>query len=180
MTASKFRVQAITAALAVTAAACGSTAFAQSGEAGGAVVRSLTECRKLADDAARLACYDRTAAAFVAAEAKGDVVVVDREQAQKVRRQAFGFQLPSLTLFEKGAASDEIDTFDGAIATARRNGSGSWVFKLEDGAVWAQNGTEELFRTPKPGMKVRIRKATLGSFMMSIDGAGAFKAHRVE
>ena len=50
----------------------------------------------------RLACFDAAAARLDEAEKKGDIVVVDRRQAQEVRRQAFGFTLPSLTLFDRG------------------------------------------------------------------------------
>jgi hypothetical protein len=145
-----------------------------------AIVQKLTDCRKIADNAQRLACYDEAAAAFDQAEAKGDVVVVDREQARKVRKQAFGFTLPSISIFEKGEAKEDLDQNDGVVAYARQDGAGHWVIKLEDGAVWAQNGVEELFKSPKPGMKVHIRKAALGSYMMVIDNQGGVKAHRVE
>jgi hypothetical protein len=145
-----------------------------------AIVQQLMDCRKLTDDAARLACYDQGAAALDQAEAKGDVVIVDREQAQKVRKQAFGFTIPSISIFSKGEAKEEIDSFEGILASARQSGAGHWVFKLEDGAVWSQVAPEDLFRAPKPGMKVRIRKAALGSYMMTIDNQRGFKARRVE
>ena len=145
-----------------------------------AIVQKLVDCRKLTDDVARLACYDQATAAFDQAEAKGDVVVIDRDQAREVRKQAFGFTLPSISIFQKGDPKVDLDTVDGAVATARHDGGGHWVIKLEDGAVWAQVGVEELFKTPKPGMKVKIRKAALGSYMMVIDNQGGFKAHRVE
>jgi hypothetical protein len=145
-----------------------------------AIVQKLVDCRKVTDDAARLACYDQATAAFDQAEAKGDVVVIDRDQARKVRKQAFGFTLPSISIFAKGETQEELDTADGVVAVARQNGQGHWVIQLEDGAVWSQVGVEDLFRSPKPGMKVKIRKASLGSYLMSIDNQGAFKAHRVE
>lgn len=145
-----------------------------------AVVQKLVDCRKLADGAQRLACYDAATAAFDQAEAKGDVVVVDREQARQVRRQAFGFQLPSISIFEKGETTEDLENTDGVLATARQDSAGRWTIRLEDGAVWASNGPEQLFKTPKPGMKVRIRKASLGSYLMMIDGQGGFKARRVE
>ena len=145
-----------------------------------AVVQKLIDCRKVADSAARLACYDAAAAAFDQAEAKGDVVVVDREQARKVRKQAFGFTLPSNTLFEKGETKEELENVDGIVAAARQDGGGHWVIRLEDGAVWSQVGVEELFKSPRPGMKVRVKKAALGSYMMIIENQGGFKAHRVQ
>jgi hypothetical protein len=158
-----------------------SPAFAETKDTGrAAIVQKLMDCRKLTDDSARLACYDQATAAFDQAEAKGDVVVVDREQAKKVRRQAFGFTIPSISIFEKGEAKDEVENATGVIASARQDGVGHWIIKLEDGAVWAQVDANELFKTPKPGMSVKIRKASLGSYLMSVDNQGAFRAHRVE
>ena len=144
------------------------------------LVQKLVDCRKLTDDSARLACYDQAAAAIDQAEAKGDIVVVDREQARKVRRQAFGFTLPSLSLFEKGETQEEIENVSGKIASVRQDATGKWILKLEDGAVWAQVDSNELFKTPKPGMPVKIRRASMGSYLVSVDGTRAFRARRVE
>jgi hypothetical protein len=143
-------------------------------------LQQLLDCRKLTDGPARLACYDKAAAAFDQAEAKGDVVVVDREQAQKVRKQAFGFTLPSLSLFDRGVKPEEINSADGKIASAHRNRVGKWVIVLEDGATWVQVDAEEIPIDPKPGQPVKIRKASLGSYLFSVGNQRAFKAHRVE
>jgi hypothetical protein len=165
----------------ILAATCGGAALAQAKpDARAGVVQRLTDCRKIADDRARLACYDETAAALDQAEAKGDIVVVDREQAKTVRRQAFGFSLPSISLFEKGAPQEELDNVAGVLKSAGRGASGRWVFTLEDGAVWSQVSAEELFKTPKAGMKVTIKKASLGSFMLKVENQAAIKVRRVE
>jgi hypothetical protein len=176
-----------TAGLALTAAVClapipmATGANAQpKAEARSAMLQKLIDCRKLTDEAARLACYDQATVALDQAEAKGDIVVVDREQARKVRRQAFGFSMPSITLFERGETQEELENVSGVVAVARVNGAGKWVIKLEDGAVWTQVDNKELFKTPKPGMTVKIRQASLGSYMMTIDTMGAFRAHRSE
>src|SRR5690606_15796466 len=73
------------------AAAAGASALAQTAPPErAATVQALADCRKLSEDSARLACYDKAVAALDQAEARGDIVVVDRDQARKVRRQAFG------------------------------------------------------------------------------------------
>jgi hypothetical protein len=175
-------VTRVVTGLALLAALGASAAAAPPKDAPGraAIVQKLIDCRKLTDDAARLACYDQAAAAFDQAEAKGDVVVVDREQARKVRRQAFGFTIPSISIFEKSETTEEVDNATGVVASARQDANGHWIIKLEDGAVWAQVDANELFKTPKPGMPVKIRKASLGSYLMSVDNQGSFRAHRVE
>jgi hypothetical protein len=145
-----------------------------------AMLQKLVDCRKITDEAGRLSCYDQATAALDQAEAKGDIVVVDREQARKVRRQAFGFSMPSLSLFERGETQEEIQNVAGVVAEARVNNAGKWVIKLEDGAVWVQVDANDLHRNPKPGMTVKIRQASLGSYLMSIDNMGAFRARRSE
>lgn len=144
------------------------------------VLQNLLDCRAVSEDAARLACYDRAAGVIDQAEAKGDIVVVDREQARTVRRQAFGFALPSMSLFSRGEPTEEIDEITATLAQARQGGDGKWTVRLQDGAVWQQIDTNPLHRTPRPGMEVEIRQASMGSFLISIDGMRAFRARRVE
>jgi hypothetical protein len=141
-------------------------------------LQHLIDCRKLTDNTARLACFDQAAAAMDQAEAKGDIVVVDREQARKVRRQAFGFTLPSISLFERGEKPEEIANMEGKIAAAGRNNAGKWVIRLEDGATWAQIDTNEVPNDPKAGDTVTIRRATMGSYMLSLGHHIAFRARR--
>jgi hypothetical protein len=141
-------------------------------------LQRLIDCRKLTDNTARLACFDEAAAAMDQAEAKGDIVVVDREQARKVRRQAFGFSLPSITLFERGEKPEEINNMEGKIAAARQNNAGKWVIRLEDGATWVQIDTNEVPNAPKAGDTVTIRKAAMGSYMLSLGHHIAFRARR--
>lgn len=168
-------------------AALGLAAFATAGvaappkpEARAEVLQKLLDCRKLSDDPARLACYDARAGAMDQAEAKGDIVVVDREQARTVRRQAFGFSLPSLDLFQRGEAPGEVDKVLLKVESARRDGGGKWVLRL-DGQVWRQIDTAELTRDPKVGATVRIRRASMGSFLLSPEGSNsAIRVHRDE
>ena len=143
-------------------------------------LQKLIDCRKIADNAARLACFDAAAAAIDQAEAKGDIVVVDREQARKVRRQAFGFTLPSLSLFERGEKPEELNTIEGVVAAFKQNGAGKWVIRLEDGATWVQVDTNDLGTDPKIGEPVKIRRAALGSYILSLPHQRSFRAHREE
>jgi hypothetical protein len=142
------------------------------------MLQQLIDCRKIADNPQRLACFDQAAAAMDQAEAKGDIVVVDREQARKVRRQAFGFSLPSISLFERGEKPEEIANMQGKIAAARQNNTGKWVIRLEDGATWAQIDTNEVPNAPQAGDTVTIRRAAMGSYILSLGHHIAFRAHR--
>ncbi|MFL5298421.1 MAG: hypothetical protein ACJ798_18750 [Phenylobacterium sp.] len=143
-------------------------------------MQKLMDCRKVADNAQRLACFDEAAAAMDQAEAKGDIVVVDREQARKVRRQAFGFTLPSLSLFERGEKPEELETVQAKVVGVRQNGAGKWVLRLDSGAVWVQVDTNDIGTDPQAGETVTIRKAALGSYMLVLPHHRSFRAHREE
>src|SRR6185369_5733362 len=72
-------------------------------------VQATIDCRRLSDDHARLACYDEAVDSLGKALGQGQVVAVDRSQVQAVRRQAFGFTLPSLDLFGRSERPQDVD-----------------------------------------------------------------------
>ncbi len=145
-------------------------------------LQALTDCRKVVDGPERLTCYDSAAAALDVAEARGDIVVVDRAEVTKVSRQAFGFSLPSLSIFERGDDKGTPDVLDriATVATRAYEQAGKWVVEVEDGGVWLQTDSEILMRTPRKGSKIEIRKAALGSFFMNVDGQRALRVKRIE
>jgi hypothetical protein len=143
-------------------------------------LQTLIDCRKVTDPTQRLACFDQASAALDQAETKGDIVVVDREQARKVRRQAFGFTMPSITLFERGEKPEAIDSAEGTITSVRKTLGGKWEFKLEDGATWIQVDLAEIPIDPKPGQKVKIKRASMGSYMMTVGNQRAVRVRREE
>jgi hypothetical protein len=174
------RLKLAAASLAVLAIGGGALAAEPSPSKRAAVLQGLLDCKTKSDNTERLACYDAAAAAVDQAEAKGDIVVVDREQARTVRRQAFGFTMPSISLFERGEKPEQIDRVSGVVASAKMDGSGKWVIKLEDGAVWNQIDVTVVPRDPRPGMPVTVRSATMGSYLLSVAGQPAFRAHRAQ
>ncbi len=167
------------AALLVTVfAAPPSLLAAEAPPARAAQLQQLLDCRKLSDPTQRLACFDQAAGVLDQAEAKGDVVVVDREQARKVRRQAFGFTLPSMSLFSRGEKPEEITSTEGVIASARKLNTGKWEIVLADGARWVQVDLTEIPIDPKPGQPVKIKAATVGSYLMTVGNQRAVRVHR--
>jgi hypothetical protein len=171
-------------------------ASAQAPEEPPAVVKALGECRALTDDARRLACYDAAAARLVQAEAKGEIVVVDRARAEKVRRQAFGFSLPSLDIFDRPARAAataegkpesarveppaQLDRITTTVKRASLRGDGKWVFELEDGAVWLQTDAEPLRKGAKAGSTLEIRRTAMGGYFINVDGQRAIRANRTK
>ena len=143
-----------------------------------AAVRAAMDCRRLADPQARLACYDQAVDALGRQLAQGQVVAVDRAQVQQVRRQAFGFTLPSLNLFDRGDKPEDVDEVELAVESARSGPDGKWRLRLEGGQVWRQIDSADFSREPKPGSRARVKKAVLGSYMMMIGGKAPVRVHR--
>ena len=131
-----------------------------------AVFRAVLDCQAVADPGARLSCYDRAVAALNAAKAGNDLVVTDRATVREAKKGLFGLALPSLKLFGDGK-DEEVTEIESRISAIRMAGDGFPTFTLEDGARWKQTDGRNTY--PKPGQKIRIRKAALGSYMASIN-----------
>lgn len=138
----------------------------------------LMACRGIADNAARLTCFDTAAGALDTAQRQGDVVVIDRAGVAETRRQLFGFEMPSLPRLFGPEGAVEIDSIESTLQSASLVGEGRWVFRLADGTVWRQIDTERVRFTNRPGQTVRVRKATLGSFLLTVDDSRAVRVRR--
>ena len=144
------------------------------------VLNQLTACRNVADNAERLACFDRQVAALVAAEQAREIAVVDRTQIRRTRRSLFGLRLPDLGIFgddedegEDGAAVNEINSTIRSVGT---NADNRMVYRLEDNSVWVQ--TEGRTGFPRAGEAIRIRRGPLGSFLANVAGRPAVRVVR--
>ena len=109
----------------------------------------------------------------------GEIVAVDKDQIKRVKREAFGFTLPTLNLFERGEKA-AVETLSATVETARQRGDGAWVLELQDGAVWVQTDSEALSRYPEKGSKAEIRKGAIGGFFINLDGQRAIRAKRIQ
>ena len=138
----------------------------------------LMACRPIADSAARLACFDGAAGALDTAQRAGDVVVIDRAGVAETRRQLFGFEMPSLPRLFGAEGAVELNSIDTTLQSASLVGEGRWVFRLADGSVWRQIDSERVRFRNRPGETVQVRKASLGSFLLTVDGSRAVRVRR--
>ena len=138
----------------------------------------LMACRGVADSTARLACFDAAAGALDSAQQQGDLVVMDRAQINQTRRQLFGFEMPALPQLFGADSAVAIDSIDSTLQSASLVGEGRWVFRLADGGVWRQIDSERVRFQNRTGQPVRIRKASLGSFLLTVDGSRAVRVRR--
>ncbi|MDI1326701.1 MAG: hypothetical protein PSV23_07855 [Brevundimonas sp.] len=138
----------------------------------------LTACRAIVDSAARLGCYDAAVSALDSAERQGEVVVMDRAQIGEARRQLFGFEMPALPRLFGADNAAEIDSIETTLQSASEVADNRWVFRLADGGVWRQIDSDPIRHRPRPGDAVRVRKATMGSFLMTVGGSRAVRVRR--
>lgn len=152
-----------------------------------AVVQKLLDCRGIADAGQRLACFDAGVAALASGVEKREVLVADKEEVKQARRSLFGLALPSFNLFGKGDNDDDdkadargvVTEIEAVLTSARQSRPGFWSFALDDGSRWVMTEGKTIPRDPRAGMKIRIRRAAVGSYLANVDGQIAVRVRRV-
>jgi hypothetical protein len=139
---------------------------------------ALVRCRAITDEAARLRCFDSAAARLEEAADKRDLVVVDRKQIQETKRGLFGLDIPDLNPFGGGDDGVEVKSIESTVRSATQDGDGRWVLTLEDNSTWAQTDSYPFAVNPKRGHKVKIVKASMGTYMMRVSGQPGVRAKR--
>ncbi len=148
----------------------------------------IYQCATKLDDAERLACFDKAVADLKLAETSGKVRTVDMAAVEKIERDSFGFSLPSLNeIFRREDSSatptapEVAEVTFGITSISVNNVTRKATIKLENGQVWEQIDSEELSRSKiRKSKQATIRKAALGSFMMTLDrGNAGIRVRRV-
>jgi hypothetical protein len=180
----------------------GAVAWAQSGQnpANAAVspLEPIYACADKTNPTERLACFDAAVATIRAKEAKSEIVTFDKQRVERVRREAFGFSLPSLPKlgFPAFGGAPKAEGKDQSVAAAAveedieeqsftvvstREAAGRVVLTLENGQVWRLTEAGELNAPSRPPFKVKIRTAAMGSFILSVEGRNkGYRVRRVE
>jgi hypothetical protein len=142
-----------------------------------AVIQALAACRGVADEKARLACYDSAGARLAQAVEKRELVVLDQQEIGQTRRSLFGFSVPNIPLF-RGEGGEQETKLETTIAGASPLGGGNWQIRLEDGAIWQTNETRLGLSDPRPGQKIVIQRGSLGNYFLRIDGQRGIRGRR--
>jgi len=140
--------------------------------------KKLIDCRAITQPAERLACFDREIASVMAAEARNEIVVFDREQVRKTQRSLFGLSIPNFKIFGDDSPDSEKE-IESTIKRVWTHTNGKWGFELADGARWVQIDSRELVFDPEPGQPIRIRRAALGSYLANVDKQVAIRVGRI-
>ncbi|MBI3437074.1 MAG: hypothetical protein HY054_00165 [Proteobacteria bacterium] len=151
-----------------------------------AAIDEVYACSQIADEHQRLQCYDNAVGRMHEAQNRGDLVAVDRQQAERVNREAFGFSLPSLGNLLAGIGShsrtqtEDIAEISAHVTRVSMERSGRATFTLDNGQQWEQIDDENT-RNVRSGGDVRIRRAMMGSFLMHVEAGGpALRVRRVQ
>ncbi len=142
-----------------------------------AQVTEVLNCRAIADNVQRLACFDRATQALGQAVERRDVVVFDREGVRKTKRGLFGFGIPNLGIFSDESDEVEVKQIEATVAGLSRTADG-WVFRLDDGSRWVQTDGKMIVNEPRVGDKVVVKKAALSSYILSVAKQPGVKVRR--
>ena len=125
-------------------------AFAQ-----GSVQDKLIDCASVADGAQRLACFD---ALILGLRQAGDA--------------SFGAV--------QAAKPVEPDRVSLAVSALDKGADGKLRFTMEDGQVWRQTDTTKLPNAGKGPWTAEIRKAAMGTFLLSLNHGRVVRVERVK
>ena len=143
-------------------------------------LKDLRECSTIEENEKRLACYDQSVGAVVAASDAGEVQIVDKEDVEQTRRGLFGFTLPKIGLFSGDSEEEDLNTLESEVTSVRRLPRDTYVFKIAEGSTWRIANAPMRLRPPRTGDKVVFKKAALGSYFIRIAGQTGVKGRRIE
>lgn len=144
-------------------------AGAQDSSASNGPLSKLYECTAISDDTSRLACFDTNVAVIQVKEEKKEIVAIDAESAKSIKREAFGFSLPSLPklgLPSLSGNSDGPEVLTFPIKSVQKRG-GNYIFIMENGQMWRQVSGRFNY-IPKGDLEATIKSGAIGSYRISI------------
>lgn len=150
--------------------------------------QAIYACSEIADDMARLACYDESVGRLEAAEEAGEVTTISKAEVKEIQKDSFGFSLPSLALGvlpRFGGGEDEesarLVEVEFPIASVRELSLDRVRVTLENGQVWEQKESDYRVYSAKRGAEIAfIERGAMGGYRMKIDGGRAFRVKRIQ
>lgn len=140
-------------------------------------LNTMVSCSEIAENASRLACYDSHAQTVKMQIETGNLVAIYKHEITEARRGLFGIDRIRMPSFIDSEAQD-ITEINAAIDAAIRSPSGKWVFNLDDGSQWEQIDTSNPYFNSRKGTEVRIRRGSIGSYLLTVGNASAIRVSR--
>lgn len=139
------------------------------------ILGTLTRCRDIQADTARLACFDAAAERLAAA---GEVAIVSRQEVQQNQRRLFGFGVSIINPFDHAGRTEEVQSISATLTSARNLGRGEWLITLDDGSTWRKIDAGEPSFSTRRQHPVTVRRAAMGSYMMKVGDTPPFRVRR--
>lgn len=143
------------------------------------LITDVRKCQRIVEDAARLACFDRSVAVLATAQARGDISFVDRQGMREVRRSLFGFSVPKLPFFSSPKGEQEPKVLVTTLASFRELGHDFYRFTVQDPESTWETLDAAFIGSPKAGDKVTIKKGSLGNYWVQFGREREVSAHRI-
>lgn len=151
--------------LAAGLAAAAAGAQTGGGPDSGSVSGAMKACTWIADEAERLACFDRAARVLAVPSEAAPTPPRSRNTPVRPRRPDGDRET------DRSVADDVYDVYEGemTVAAAHPLAIGNWLLRMENGQVWRLTGGEHSSRI-EPGDRVEVREGWLGGYLMTVDG----------
>lgn len=123
---------------------------------------ALETCKKIKSQADRLICFDAVASmnkTTAPIQPEKPAPVSKDEIVKEIKQQEFGLK----------SQKEDPETLVSTIKKIKKNPYGKLTIYLEEGQVWKQSDSSKL--KLKKGYSVSIRKAALGSFLLSTENS---------
>jgi hypothetical protein len=152
----------------------------------------IARCSTIGEPAARTACIDaanRGPTAPAAAAAPSPAVPMGRSAAAAAAApmasagpDSFGREQIREPVREKARRAEHKATgeIEARVVEASDREPGNWTITLESGARWRLLDRDPYFRPPHPNDVVRIKRSSLGGYMMAVDRQALVRVDRVE
>jgi hypothetical protein len=139
--------------------------------------KTLADCMKIADDKARLVCFDNVSQKKVKAPEGFEIVelpkpsqskeYIEKAEQEKKNQQPTGFGKEHLKDTSGSAAQNQITAM---IKGAFSGWSGKTKFVLDNGQVWKQADKNSSFYVKLENPTIIIEKGSLGTYFLSVAG----------
>ena len=128
----------------------------------------LYDCAEMSDESKRLACYDEMVASLKIAEERKEIVAIDAQAAKKIKREAFGFNIPSLPKLglPKIGGDEKIDSVVLKVKSIKKQGR-RYVIWFENGQIWEEVGGHINY-IPRGELTATIKPKSMNSYMLSL------------
>jgi len=191
------KIQILMSAFVVSLSANLPTAYASDDPVVPSPLMTLYECANITVDSERLACFDSKVSNIRKLEENKEFIAIDKATAKSLKKESFGFNLPSIPKLGKlfksenksgenseANFSEDSDRVSLILTKANQYAYQKMRFYFDNGQVWDQVNSESV-RIPKgkdgkPNI-AKIRKAAFGSYLMTISGNNrSIRVRRVE